>query len=66
MSLEWRYDFICKSQDFIHQTVYDYQLIPFESETSHGSVAEKTSFLNSSLCHFYDSIKVTFEIECPE
>lgn len=35
----------CKSQDFIHQTVYDYQLIPFESETSRGSVAEKTSFL---------------------
>jgi hypothetical protein len=35
----------CKTQDFTNQTMYDCQLIPFESKTIHDLLSEKTSFL---------------------
>ena len=53
----------CKSQDFAKQTVYDYQLIPFESKTIYAWLAEKTSFLKPTLERYCNGCKVSLGIK---
>jgi hypothetical protein len=48
----------CKTQDFTNQTMYDCQLIPFESKTIHDLLSEKTSFLNFSSLLYSSEVMV--------